>query len=111
MTQLSSWLVIILTTKVIITSIMVELTETLNNVANWLFEPLSKYPRAELLLVMIACPCFMNAMQFWVRHADNLHENDFYGLVMRHFRYGGNEYLTYILSIDIQINDVIHVVL
>lgn len=35
--------------------------------AIWFFAPLRPYPDVELALVMIACPCLMNAIQFWVQ--------------------------------------------
>lgn len=43
------------------------LQEPLGKCAEWLFEPLRNQPRAELLVVMIACPCIMNAAQFWIQ--------------------------------------------
>ncbi|KAG3101876.1 hypothetical protein PI125_g14337 [Phytophthora idaei] len=39
-----------------------------------LFKPLDKHPDVELAIVMIACPCLMNALQFWIQ--DNFLKKD-----------------------------------
>ncbi|KAG9407264.1 hypothetical protein AC1031_001954 [Aphanomyces cochlioides] len=64
--QLAMWIVIVLTAKIIIARFIYALETPLNNFGNWLFDPLSDYPKVELLFVMVACPCLMNALQFWI---------------------------------------------
>lgn len=64
--QLFAWIWIIITTKFLLAALIVFLKEPLSDIAIWLFEPLDDHPRAELVIVMIACPCVMNAIQFWV---------------------------------------------
>lgn len=65
--QLVSWIVIIFSTKLVIAVFIVALEKPLGEVAMWVFAPLRPYPRVELALVMIACPCLMNALQFWIQ--------------------------------------------
>ncbi|OQR86617.1 hypothetical protein ACHHYP_10346 [Achlya hypogyna] len=65
--QLTSWLVIILLTKVIIGRVILLFHPQLEGFGDALFEPLRDFPRTELVLVMIACPCLMNGLQFWVQ--------------------------------------------
>lgn len=65
--QLASWLAIILWTKLVIAVFIVALEKPLGDLAMWVFAPLRPYPRVELALVMIACPCLMNALQFWIQ--------------------------------------------
>ncbi|KAF0689089.1 Aste57867_19361 [Aphanomyces stellatus] len=64
--QLLQWIVIVLTAKLIIARFIYAAETTLNEFGNWLFEPLSDYPKVELLFVMVACPCLMNMLQFWI---------------------------------------------
>ncbi|RHY34847.1 hypothetical protein DYB25_014089 [Aphanomyces astaci] len=66
LTQLLSWIAIVLTAKLVIARAIYAFSSPLNAFGNWLFEPLSNYPKLELLFVMVACPCLMNALQFWV---------------------------------------------
>ncbi|KAF1319420.1 Myotubularin-like protein, partial [Globisporangium splendens] len=65
--QLISWIVIIFLTKLVIAVFIVALEKPLGQLAMWVFTPLQPYPRLELALVMIACPCLMNALQFWIQ--------------------------------------------
>ncbi|ETV75168.1 hypothetical protein H257_10385 [Aphanomyces astaci] len=65
--QLTSWLAIILTAKLIIGCGIVYCQAVLVDFAVWVFAPLEAHPRVELVVVMIACPCLMNALQFWVQ--------------------------------------------
>ncbi|EQC25459.1 hypothetical protein SDRG_16678 [Saprolegnia diclina VS20] len=65
--QLASWLGIILLTKVIIGRVILLFHPELEVFGDVLFEPLRDFPRTELILVMIACPCLMNGLQFWVQ--------------------------------------------
>ncbi|DAZ92415.1 TPA: hypothetical protein N0F65_000199 [Lagenidium giganteum] len=72
--QLSAWILVIFVTKMIIAFIILLLEQPLSACAIWLFKPLQPYPRVELAIVMIACPCLMNALQFWVQ--DNFLKKD-----------------------------------
>ncbi|GMF66091.1 unnamed protein product [Phytophthora lilii] len=65
--QLISWIVVIFTCKFIIASLIVAFAKPLAAFAILLFKPLAKHPEVELALVMIACPCLMNALQFWIQ--------------------------------------------
>ncbi|RHY26105.1 hypothetical protein DYB32_007869 [Aphanomyces invadans] len=62
---LLSWIAIVLTAKLVIARFIYAFSAPLNDFGNWLFDPLSNYPKVELLFVMVACPCLMNALQFW----------------------------------------------
>ncbi|ETW05574.1 hypothetical protein H310_03319 [Aphanomyces invadans] len=66
LTQLLSWIAIVLTAKLVIARFIYAFSAPLNDFGNWLFDPLSNYPKVELLFVMVACPCLMNALQFWI---------------------------------------------
>lgn len=65
--QLLSWILVIFVTKLVIAMVILLLEDPLGQLAIWLFTPLRPYPRVELALVMIACPCMMNAVQFWIQ--------------------------------------------
>ncbi|GLE01601.1 hypothetical protein PINS_up010431 [Pythium insidiosum] len=65
--QLVSWIFIIFLTKLVIALVIVALEKPLGDLAMWLFAPLQPYPNVELAIVMILCPCLMNALQFWVQ--------------------------------------------
>ncbi|RLN98150.1 hypothetical protein BBJ28_00002450 [Nothophytophthora sp. Chile5] len=65
--QLGSWIVVIFSTKLVIAVLIVALESPLGSFAVWLFKPLQNSPDVELALVMIACPCLMNALQFWIQ--------------------------------------------
>jgi hypothetical protein len=67
MKQLATWVVIIFLAKILIACVIVLLEKPLAEFAIWLFTPLQPYPRVELSLVMIACPCLMNMLQFWIQ--------------------------------------------
>lgn len=72
--QLISWISVILAVKVVIASMLFCVNEQLETFTYWLFQPLRRYPKVELLLVMIACPCIMNGFQFWIQ--DSFLKND-----------------------------------
>ncbi|KAG6596072.1 myotubularin-like protein [Phytophthora cinnamomi] len=72
--QVMSWIVVIFTCKFLIASLIVAFQKPLGAFAVLLFKPLAKHPEVELALVMIACPCLMNALQFWVQ--DNFLKKD-----------------------------------
>lgn len=62
-----SWIGVIFTTKFVISLFILALEKPLAEFAVWLFTPLQAYPDVELAVVMIACPCLMNALQFWIQ--------------------------------------------
>ncbi|KAL3672925.1 hypothetical protein V7S43_002227 [Phytophthora oleae] len=72
--QVISWILVIFTCKFIIASLIVAFQKPLGAFAVLLFKPLDKHPEVELALVMIACPCLMNALQFWIQ--DNFLKKD-----------------------------------
>ncbi|POM75079.1 membrane protein [Phytophthora palmivora] len=72
--QVCSWIIVIFTCKFLIASVIVAFQKPLGSFAMWMFKPLEKHPEVELALVMIACPCLMNAMQFWIQ--DNFLKKD-----------------------------------
>eukprot|EP00644_Phytophthora_capsici_P015323 jgi/Phyca11/113357/e_gw1.24.394.1 len=72
--QVISWILVISTCKFIIATLIVAFQKPLGAFAVFLFKPLEKHPEVELALVMIACPCFMNMMQFWIQ--DNFLKKD-----------------------------------
>ncbi|TMW67660.1 hypothetical protein Poli38472_011280 [Pythium oligandrum] len=65
--QVVSWIIVIFLVKLVIAMMILGLEKPLGEFAIWLFTPLQPYPRTELAIVMIACPCLMNAFQFWVQ--------------------------------------------
>uniref|UniRef100_M4BF34 Uncharacterized protein n=1 Tax=Hyaloperonospora arabidopsidis (strain Emoy2) TaxID=559515 RepID=M4BF34_HYAAE len=65
--QVLSWIVVIFTCKMMIAAVILAFQQPLGALAVLLFKPLEKYPDVELVLVMIACPCLMNAVQFWIQ--------------------------------------------
>uniref|UniRef100_A0AAV1UVT2 Uncharacterized protein n=1 Tax=Peronospora matthiolae TaxID=2874970 RepID=A0AAV1UVT2_9STRA len=65
--QVLSWIAVIFTCKMVIAAVILAFQKPLGALAVLLFKPLEKYPDVELVLVMIACPCLMNAMQFWIQ--------------------------------------------
>lgn len=72
--QVFSWTVVIFSCKFLIAALIVAFQKPLGALAVLLFKPLEKYPDVELALVMIACPCLMNALQFWIQ--DNFLKKD-----------------------------------
>ncbi|KAG1709449.1 hypothetical protein DVH05_020104 [Phytophthora capsici] len=72
--QVISWILVISTCKFIIATLIVAFQKPLGAFAVFLFKPLEKHPEVELALVMIACPCLMNMMQFWIQ--DNFLKKD-----------------------------------
>lgn len=72
--QLVSWIVVIFLAKFIIAMLILAFEKPLGSLAVMLFKPLEKHPDVELALVMIACPCLMNALQFYIQ--DNFLKKD-----------------------------------
>ncbi|CAK4215351.1 unnamed protein product [Aphanomyces euteiches] len=65
--QLLAWLIIIVSAKLVIGRFIILFQHSLVEFAHGMFQPLEQHPRVELVLVMVACPCLMNALQFWVQ--------------------------------------------
>lgn len=86
--QLLSWIFIIILTKLILAIIIYVLEDPLGHLAQYLFKPLENHPHVELVIVMIACPCGMNAVQFWIQ--DNFLKSD-RGLVPKANAYSDQE--------------------
>ncbi|KAF4039396.1 STIMATE family [Phytophthora infestans] len=72
--QVLSWILVIFTCKFLIALLIVAFQKPLGAFAVLLFKPLADHPDVELAIVMIACPCLMNALQFWVQ--DNFLKKD-----------------------------------
>lgn len=66
MKQLVVWLVVVTLMKVLMLVLVVLLTDPLHRVTDFFLWPLFRSPVAELLVVMIITPFFLNALQFWV---------------------------------------------
>jgi hypothetical protein len=64
--QLISWVFIILFSKAIVLSVLIASAVPLGTFGDLLFEPLQDFPFAELFLVMVIFPSFLNVIQFWV---------------------------------------------
>lgn len=65
--QLTAWLLIIVFSKAIVASVLIAAATPLGTFGELLFHPLHGYPFAELLLVMVVCPSFLNIVQFWIQ--------------------------------------------
>lgn len=61
------WLLIIVFSKAIVASVLIAASVPLGTFGELLFAPLRSYPFAELLLVMVVCPSFLNVVQFWIQ--------------------------------------------
>ncbi|CAH0520502.1 unnamed protein product [Peronospora belbahrii] len=72
--QVCSWILVIFACKFLIAIVIVTFQTPLGRFAMILLKPLKHYPKIELVLVMIACPCLMNAMQLWIQ--DNYLKKD-----------------------------------
>ncbi|CAM9752276.1 unnamed protein product, partial [Chrysoparadoxa australica] len=64
--QLISYLLVICLVKIIITAVVLALAESLAAFSDALFSPVQAYPDVELVIVMVVCPWFLNALQFWI---------------------------------------------
>lgn len=58
---------IIIFSKAIVVSVLIAGANPLGAFGDLLFRPLHGYPFAELLLVMVVCPSFLNIVQFWIQ--------------------------------------------
>ncbi|KAG7399071.1 hypothetical protein PHYBOEH_009761 [Phytophthora boehmeriae] len=72
--QVISWIIVIFSAKFLIAMLILTFDKPLTSLAMLLFKPLKNYPEVELALVMILCPCLMNALQFWIQ--DNFLKKD-----------------------------------
>mmetsp|Transcript_9205 Transcript_9205/g.12179 ORF Transcript_9205/g.12179 Transcript_9205/m.12179 type:complete len:226 (+) Transcript_9205:117-794(+) len=64
--QFIIWMCIILIVKMTFLIFQVQFEHHLSTVGSWLFLPLSDYPKLELTIVMVICPCIFNVVQFWI---------------------------------------------
>ena len=64
--QVSQWLIIITTAKLIILIIILIFQNTLLQIGVLILYPIAKYPRLLLLVVMILVPTALNSLQFWI---------------------------------------------
>ncbi|TMW62079.1 hypothetical protein Poli38472_009572 [Pythium oligandrum] len=65
--QLVAWLMIIVFSKAIVVSVLIASSTPLGAFGEVLFHPIKGYPLAELFLVMVMCPSFLNVVQFWIQ--------------------------------------------
>ncbi|KAF4320819.1 hypothetical protein BBO99_00002887 [Phytophthora kernoviae] len=83
--QLMAWLVIIVISKAIVVSVMIAGVTPIGLIGELLFHSLRGYPFAELLLVMVVCPSFLNVVQFWIQ--DSFLKRDVSVLPMAYARF------------------------
>eukprot|EP00947_MAST-08B_sp_MAST-8B-sp1_P001824 g1824.t1 len=67
--QLTSWTLIIIVMKALLTGLIILARNPLDAFGGWVFRPLrdAKLFYTELTLVMIIGPCLMNVIQFWIQ--------------------------------------------
>ncbi|KAI9916836.1 hypothetical protein PsorP6_017115 [Peronosclerospora sorghi] len=65
--QVLSWILVIYVSKILIAVLIMAFQKPMGAFARLLFKPLRDYPDIELALVMVVCPCLMNALQFWIQ--------------------------------------------
>ncbi|GLE00862.1 hypothetical protein PINS_up009659 [Pythium insidiosum] len=65
--QLIAWLGIIVFSKAIVLCVLIASATSLGAFGSLLFHPIQAYPFAELFLVMVVCPTFLNVVQFWIQ--------------------------------------------
>ncbi|KAJ0411818.1 hypothetical protein ATCC90586_002971 [Pythium insidiosum] len=65
--QLIAWLAIIVFSKAIVLCVLIASATSLGTFGSLLFHPIQAYPFAELFLVMVVCPTFLNVVQFWIQ--------------------------------------------
>jgi len=64
--QLAVWLLVVTSMKVIMLVLMLLFRHPLQGIAKFVLRPVLRNPMAELIVVMIVTPFFMNALQCWV---------------------------------------------
>eukprot|EP00388_Colpodella_angusta_P022752 GDKJ01058185.1.p1 GENE.GDKJ01058185.1~~GDKJ01058185.1.p1 ORF type:complete len:284 (+),score=15.64 GDKJ01058185.1:25-852(+) len=60
------WMIICVLSKAINGASMVFLSTPVAKITEWLFLPLSDFPKTKLVLVMVIIPSILNAVQFWI---------------------------------------------
>lgn len=65
--QLLAWLGITLVVKLVVISVILLAKRPFTHLSNDISDVFQGHPKLELVAVMIACPCIMNVVQFWVR--------------------------------------------
>lgn len=65
--QLLAWMVIVLISKSILAAVMYGMDRQLSDIGYTLSHPFYGHPKVELVTVMVACPCLMNFLQFWIQ--------------------------------------------
>ena len=65
--QTVAYLLIVVSSKILITALELLFQHHLEAVGNALFSPISKnHPQLELMVVMVICPFFLNIILFWI---------------------------------------------
>ena len=65
--QLVCWTIIIPLVKIILLVVILLGKGILGNLGHFLLDWLQPYPKIELVVVMILCPCLMNLFQYWIQ--------------------------------------------
>ena len=68
--QLIVYIVIILLSKIILGVVEFIFCTQINELGNFIFEPLKNQPDLELVVVMVLAPCFLSSIQYWIQ--DNM---------------------------------------
>ena len=64
--QLLIYLLIVIISKIMISIIMFSVAIPLQIFGNYIFRSLRLRPKTELIVVMIACPCVLSIVQYWL---------------------------------------------
>jgi hypothetical protein len=64
--QLATWTLIVCFYKVFLGVFLFMARNPLTAAGLAMFQPLQGNPQVELVVVMVACPCLMNVVQFWI---------------------------------------------
>lgn len=64
--QVGVWLGVVGTSKLLVLSLLLLSSAPLDTLGRLVFHPLTRYPRAELVIVMIVIPMTINSFQFWI---------------------------------------------
>ena len=64
--QLATWTLIVCFYKVFLGVFLFIARNPLTAAGLAMFQPLQGNPQVELVVVMVACPCLMNVVQFWI---------------------------------------------
>lgn len=79
--QLLIWLLIVFVGKLLILSMYLIFSESMNETMKVVFSIFKNRPKTELFIFMIIVPCFMNTLQFWIQDSflkvdSNIVQND-----------------------------------